>query len=85
MTAFARGARTGVRMIRRPSDRNTSSKEAVNFVSRSWIRKRVGEGRSARTPMMIAGLLGRPLPGPIGRDPGDVHDPALQLDEHEHV
>src|SRR5918996_5749367 len=39
-TAFARGARTGVLMILIPSVRKISSKAAVNFVSRSWMRKR---------------------------------------------
>jgi hypothetical protein len=38
--AFARGARIGVLMISIPSVRKTSSNPAVNFVSRSWMRKR---------------------------------------------
>ncbi len=42
-------ARTGVRMILVPSDRKTLSKPAVNFVSRSRIRKRIGEARSVST------------------------------------
>ena len=36
--ALAFGARTGVLITRAPSDLNTSSKAAVNFVSRSRIR-----------------------------------------------
>jgi transposase-like protein len=37
-TAFARGARTGVRTTRMPLARNTASKEAANLASRSWMR-----------------------------------------------
>ena len=45
--ALARGARTGVRMIRMPSDRKTSSKLAVNLASRSRMSHLAGTGRSA--------------------------------------
>jgi hypothetical protein len=45
--AFARGARTGVRMTRMPSERNTSSKLGVNLLSRSRTRKHSGCSRSA--------------------------------------
>jgi hypothetical protein len=38
--ALARGDRTGVRMIRMPSGRNTASKLAVNLVPRSRTRHR---------------------------------------------
>jgi hypothetical protein len=38
--AFARGARTGVRMMRMSAPANTASKAAVNLVSRSRIKKR---------------------------------------------
>ena len=38
---FACGACTGVWMTLMPSLRNTSSKGAVNLLSRSWIRKRI--------------------------------------------
>ncbi len=34
------GARTGVGTTRMPSLRNTSSNEAVNLLSRSWIKNR---------------------------------------------
>ena len=37
--AFARGARSGVRMIRIASERKTSSKAAVNLLSRSWTMR----------------------------------------------
>jgi hypothetical protein len=45
INAFARGARTGVRIVRMPSERNTSSNAAVNLLSRSWIRNRIGSPR----------------------------------------
>lgn len=41
-TAFAFGARNGVRMISSSSVRKISSKARVNMLSRSWIRKRSG-------------------------------------------
>ncbi len=44
--AFAFGARNRVRMISTPSLSKTSSKARLNLVSRSWIRKRIGLGRS---------------------------------------
>jgi hypothetical protein len=37
--AFARGAATGARFTAIPADRKTSSKWAVNFLSRSRTRK----------------------------------------------
>ena len=40
--AFALGALYGVLMICTASAANTASKEGVNLVSRSWIRKRTG-------------------------------------------
>ena len=46
-TAFAFGARTGVRMISIPSLRKTVSKSRVNLLSRSRSRKRAGVDRSA--------------------------------------
>ena len=44
---LARGARIGVRMIRMPSERKTSSKLDVNLVSRSRIRNLTGRARWA--------------------------------------
>ena len=46
-TAFAFGARTGVRMISIPSLRKTVSNSRVNLLSRSRIRKRIDGERSA--------------------------------------
>src|SRR4029450_2327350 len=51
--AFARGARTGVRITRIPSERNTSSKLRVNLLSRSRTRNRTGCSCSAS---VITGL-----------------------------
>src|SRR6266536_4337132 len=53
MNAFARGARTGVRIVRMPSERNTSSNAAVNLLSRSWIRNRIGCVGSTTVSMML--------------------------------
>src|SRR6266540_1003379 len=51
--AFARGAHTGVRIVRTPSERNTSSTAAVNLLSRSWIKNRIGSVRSTNVSMMF--------------------------------
>jgi len=51
----------GVRRILIPSLRNTSSKAPLNFASRSWIRKRGGEARSASDQRQLARLLGDPV------------------------
>lgn len=64
-TAFARGARTGVRMTSVPSDRNTSSKFVVNFVSQSRIGKRTRWALSARRKGGY-GPAGLPTPRPDG-------------------
>jgi hypothetical protein len=48
-TALARGARTGVLMIRMPSAAKTASKAEVNFASRSRIKNLTGVGRHARS------------------------------------
>jgi hypothetical protein len=53
MNAFARGARTGVRIVRMPSERKTSSNAAVNLLSRSWIKKRIGSARSTNVSKMF--------------------------------
>ncbi len=38
-TAFSLGASKGMMTISCPADSNTASKDAVNFVPRSWIKK----------------------------------------------
>ena len=47
--AFARGARTGVRMMRMSAPANTASKAAVNLLSRSRIKNRNWSARSPRS------------------------------------
>ena len=49
----ARGARTGALMTSVPSDLKTSSKLAVNFVSRSRTRNLIGRGASAKSPAKL--------------------------------
>ena len=46
--AFARGARTGVLMIRTPMAVNTASNAAVNLASRSRITNLTTSARSSR-------------------------------------
>ena len=51
--AFARGARTGVRITLAPNEVNTPSKDRVNFASRSRTRNHT---RSARSPRSMTRL-----------------------------
>jgi hypothetical protein len=56
--ALAHGARIEVLMIRMPSAQNTSSKLAVNFVSRSRMRNSTGDqpdGRVWDLPVLAHG------------------------------
>jgi len=68
-----------------PSERNTSSNAAVNLLSRSWIKNRIGSARSTKSSMMFACLLGRPCPGRVRGDARQIHLSSGELDEHEHV
>ena len=83
--ALARGARTGVRMMRMSAPANTASKAAVNLLSRSRIRNRNLVGAVAEVHEQVAGLLGDPGAGGVGGDPGDVHAAAAVLDHDEDV
>ena len=83
--AFARGARTGVRMMRMSAPANTASKAAVNLLSRSRIRNRNRLGVVAEVHEQVAGLLGDPGPGGVGGDPGEVHPAGAVLDHDEQV
>ena len=82
--AFARGARTGVRMMRRSAPVNTASKAAVNLLSRSRIKNRL-LGAVAELHQQVAGLLGDPGAGGVGGDPGDVHAATVVLDHDEDI
>jgi hypothetical protein len=66
-----------------PSLRNTSSKAALNLLSRSWIRNRV----RSRTPvkLSLARLLCDPGAGRVGCAAGEVDGSASELDEEQHV
>ena len=83
--AFARGARTGVRMIRMSAPVKTASKAVVNLLSRSRIRNRNCVGAVAEVHEQVAGLLGDPGSGGVGGDPGEVHAAAAVLDHEEDV
>src|SRR6266567_7813549 len=48
-----RAHRTGVRIVRMPSVRNTPSKAAVNLLSRSWIKNRIGCVRTTKVSIMF--------------------------------
>jgi len=75
MIAFARGAWTGVLMIRMPSAWNMASKAPVNLVSRSRIRNRNWPALVAEVEQEITRLLDDPRAGWLGGDAEHV-DPA---------
>src|SRR5215211_6443488 len=81
--AFACGARTGVWITVIPSLRNTSSKEAVNLVSRSWIRKRIRSKRPVK--LRLRACWTTQAPDGFVVQPAKVDAPAFEFDEEEHV
>ena len=83
--AFARGARTGVGMMRMSVPANTASKAAVNLLSRSRIKKPEPVASVAEANEQVAGLLGKPGAGGMSGDAGDVHAAAAVLDHHQDV
>ena len=72
-------------MIRMSAPAKTASKAAVNFESRSRIREPELLGAVAEVDEQVAGLLGDPLAGGVGGDPGEVDAAVAVLDHHEHV
>jgi hypothetical protein len=82
---LAFGALNGVRMTVIPSVRKTSSNAALNFASRSWIRKRVGRSRPPTVDHEVARLLSRPHAVRVVGATSKPDPPALQLDEEQHV
>ena len=83
--ALARGACTGVLMIRTSVAEKTASKAAVNLVSRSRIRNRKRRPASSRSMSRFAGQLGQPGAGRVGGDPEDVHPAGGVLDDEEDI
>ena len=85
MNAFARGARTGVRMIRMRLGAEhlvEGGRElAVAVVDQEPDRLRPVDERLDD----VARLLGRPLAGRVRGDARQIHLPGRELDEHEHV
>src|SRR6266545_8122805 len=82
--AFACGGRNGVRMISTLSLRKTSSKPRMNLLSRSWIRKRAGVARleSDQASCRACWVVQRPSGLAV---PREVHAPAAELEEEEHI
>ena len=83
--ALARGARTGVWMMRTSMAVNTASKAAVNFASRSRMRNRKRRPASSRSMSRLRGLLGQPGAGGVGGDAEDVHTAGGVLDDEQDV
>src|SRR5829696_3442302 len=83
--ALARGARTGVRMMRTLLAVTTASKAAVNVASRSRMRNRTRRPASSRSMRRFAGLLGQPGCGGVGGDAEGVHAAGGVLDDEEDI
>ena len=83
--AFARGARTGVRMMRMSAPAKTASKAAVNLAISVADQEPELLGVVAEVHEQVAGLLGHPGAGGMGGDPGEVYAAAAVLDHQEHV
>ena len=83
--ALARGARTGVLMMRTSMAVKTASKAAVNLASRSRMRNRKRLPGVVEVHEQVAGLLGQPGAGGVGGDAEDVHAAGGVLDDEERV
>jgi len=83
-SAFARGARTGLRMMRMSASVNTASKAVVNAVPVADQEPELG-GAVTEVHAQVAGLLGHPHSGGMGGDPGDMYAATGVLDHDEHV
>src|ERR1700734_739145 len=82
--AFARGARTGFLMIRRPTPAKTASNAAVNLASWSRIRNFSPSARP-RGSSADSSPLSHPLPRQVRSNAGQVHPPAAMLNEEQYV
>src|ERR1039457_7156951 len=83
--AFARGAWTGVLIIRRPAAVKTASNPSVYLASRSLIRNVRPPVRLAEVHERVPGLLDCPGGGGMGGDAGQVHAPIVVLDHEQDV
>jgi hypothetical protein len=83
--AFAFGARNGVRMISMRSLLNTSSKVRLNLLSRSWIRNRIGVGRSGSDQASWRACWVVQRPSGFALHPARCTPPRLEFDEEEHI
>src|SRR6266536_747014 len=70
-------------MTRIPSLRNTSSKEALNLLSRSWTRKRVRSKRSVKPRLRACWVT--QLPVGFRRAAGEVDAPTAHLEKEQNV
>src|ERR1019366_9077256 len=83
--AFARGERIGGRMVSTPFEANTSSKLAVNLVSRSRMRNRNRRPASSRSEAKLRATCETHGQVRVGGGSEDVHDAALHFEDDQHV
>ncbi len=75
----------GVRMISTPSLLKTSSKARLNLLSWSWIRNRIGVGRSVSDQASWRACWVVQRPSRVGAAAGEVDASAGEFEEEEHV
>ena len=83
--AFARGACGGVLMILMPAEVNTSSKLAVDLVSRSRMSNLRRSARSSMSMTRFRACWTTHGAVRVGREAGEVDSAAGDLDEEQHV
>ena len=83
--ALARGARTGVLMMRMSVAVKTASNAVVNLASRSRMRNRDRRAGVVEVHEQVAGQLGQPGAGGVRGDAEDVHPAGGVLDDEERV
>jgi hypothetical protein len=81
---LARGAWTGVVMIRMPTAVKTASNAAVYLASRSLIRNFRAVSPLAEVHKDVPGLLYRPCSGGVGGDASQVNAAIVVLDDEQH-
>jgi hypothetical protein len=83
--AFARGARTGVRMMPDVGAAEHRVKGGAELAVPIADQEPELLGAVAEVHQEVAGLLGDPGAGGMGGDPGDTYAAAVVLDHHEDI
>ena len=82
---FARGARTGVRMMRMSAPANNGVEAGRELGISVTDQESELLGAVTEVHQQVAGLLGDPSPAGVSGDPREVDAAAAVLDHDEHV